>query len=215
MKQIPISFSELSDTDGIADTFTPKAVNRSALPDLLLAARFPCFATGNPAPAITNAAAVEMLKVFARLDPVPAVSTKQGCFDTTWTARERNPSAIPVNSSTVSPFAASATSAPEICASVASASSRASSNWKASSRFKSSRRTSRATNSVKGGLVITVRTLQFQEVGQQLFAVRGQDRFGMKLHAFHFHFAMTQTHDDIVCRKRRDLETSRQRLLLN
>src|ERR1043165_10209178 len=94
MKQIPISFSELSDTDGIADTFTPKAVSRSALPDLLLAARFPCFATGNPAPAITNAAAVEMLNVFARLDPVPAVSIKQSCLQITRTARERSPSAI-------------------------------------------------------------------------------------------------------------------------
>ena len=76
MKQIPISFNDDSDTDGIAETFTPNAVSKSALPDLLLAARFPCFATGNPAPAITNAAAVEMLKVFAGLDPVPAVSIK-------------------------------------------------------------------------------------------------------------------------------------------
>ena len=72
MKQIPISLSASSETSGIAETFTPSAVNRSALPDLLLAARFPCFATGKPAPAITNAAAVEMLNVFARLDPVPA-----------------------------------------------------------------------------------------------------------------------------------------------
>src|ERR671911_236290 len=62
---------------------------------------------------------------------------------------------------------------------------------------------------------MTVRPLQFQEVSQQLFAVRGQDRFGMKLHAFHFHLTMTQTHDDVVGRKRRDLETSRQRLFLN
>jgi hypothetical protein len=78
MKQIPISFNADSDAEGIAETFTPSAVKRSALPDLLLAARFPCLATGNPAPAITNAAAVEMLKVFARLDPVPAVSMKHG-----------------------------------------------------------------------------------------------------------------------------------------
>jgi hypothetical protein len=119
MKQMPISLSEFSDTDGIAETFTPSAANKSALPDLLLAARLPCFATGNPAPAITNAAAVEMLKVFARLDPVPAVSMKQGCRALTRTARERSPVAIPVNSSTVSPFAASATNAAAICASVA------------------------------------------------------------------------------------------------
>src|SRR6185295_11819943 len=156
MKQIPISLSESSDTDGIAETFTPNAVNKSALPDLLLAARFPCFATGSPAPAITNAAAVEILKVFARLDPVPAVSIKHLCFDTSRTARERRPSANPVNSSTVSPFDANATSAPEICASVAPASSNASSNSKDSSRVKSSRRTSRARNSVKGCWAIIV-----------------------------------------------------------
>ena len=90
MKQIPISFSDDSETDGIAETFTPNAVSRSALPDLLLAARLPCFATGSPAPAITNAAAVEILNVFARLDPVPAVSMKHGCFDVTRTARDRS-----------------------------------------------------------------------------------------------------------------------------
>src|SRR5678815_5959907 len=106
MKQIPISFNADSDTDGIAETFTPNAVNRSALPDLLLAARLPCLATGNPAPAMTKAAAVEMLKVFAGLEPVPAVSMKHECFELTRTARDRNPSTRPVSSSTVSPFTA-------------------------------------------------------------------------------------------------------------
>src|SRR5688572_33321715 len=91
MKQIPISLSDDSDTDGIAETFTPNAVSRSALPDLLLAARLPCFATGSPAPAITNAAAVEMLKVLAGLEPVPAVSMKHECLEFTRTARDRNP----------------------------------------------------------------------------------------------------------------------------
>jgi len=76
MKHIPISLKARSDSSGSADTFTPSAVSTSALPDLLLAARFPCLATGNPAAAITNAAAVEILNVFERLDPVPAVSMK-------------------------------------------------------------------------------------------------------------------------------------------
>src|ERR671919_1828098 len=111
MKQMLISLSAFSDTEGIADTLTPRAVNRSALPDLLLAARFPCFATGNPAPAITKAAAVEMLKVLAGLEPVPAVSMKHECLEFTRTARDRNPWTNPVNSSTVSPFAARATRA--------------------------------------------------------------------------------------------------------
>ena len=56
---------------------TPKAWSTSALPHRDVAAREPCFATGRPAPAITKAAAVEILKVFAALDPVPAVSIKR------------------------------------------------------------------------------------------------------------------------------------------
>jgi hypothetical protein len=76
MKQIPISFSAVSETEGRADTLTPKALKTSALPEVLLAALFPCLATGNPEAAITNAAAVETLNVFALLEPVPAVSMK-------------------------------------------------------------------------------------------------------------------------------------------
>src|SRR5687768_4090159 len=100
MKQIPISLSELTDTNGIDGTVTPTALSMSALPDLLLAARLACFATGNPAPAITNAVAVEMLNVFARLDPVPAVSMKHECRALTRTAQARSPLAIPVSSTT-------------------------------------------------------------------------------------------------------------------
>jgi len=55
---------------------TPSSVKTSALPKRLLAARLPCLATGRPAPAITNDAAVDTLKVFAALEPVPAVSIK-------------------------------------------------------------------------------------------------------------------------------------------
>src|SRR5687768_15996965 len=215
MKQMSISLSAFSDTNGIADTFTPNAVSKSALPDLLLAARFPCFATGSPAPAITNAAVVEILKVFARLDPVPAVSMKHWCCERTRTARERRPSTMPVSSSTVSPFAANATSAPEICASVASGSSNASSNAKASSRLKSSRLTNRARNSVNEVSGIIREGLKFQEVSKQLLAVGRQNRLGMKLHTFHLQFTMTQTHYDIVCSRRGDLETLRQRFFFN
>ena len=76
MKQIPALFKQASETEAVTETFTPIAVKTSALPQRLLAARLPCFATASPAPAITNAAAVDTLKVFAALDPVPAVSMK-------------------------------------------------------------------------------------------------------------------------------------------
>ena len=55
---------------------------------------------------MTNAAAVEMLKHLAELDPVPAVSMNR-CAGTEFGARARMPSASPANSSTVSPLSLS------------------------------------------------------------------------------------------------------------
>src|ERR1044072_8012475 len=104
MKQIPISLSAFSETSGIAETLTPSAVSKSALPDLLLAARLPCFATGNPAPAITKAAAVEILNVLARLDPVPAVSIKHRCCEITRGAPAGPPFALTLKSVNVLPL---------------------------------------------------------------------------------------------------------------
>src|SRR5256886_4097128 len=74
MKQISCSLRQRSTVAGGAAVLTPSAWRTSALPQHDVAAREPCFATGRPAPAITKAAAVETLKVFATLDPVPAVS---------------------------------------------------------------------------------------------------------------------------------------------
>src|SRR6266478_9408053 len=99
MKQIPISLRQAAEMVAAAEILTPSADRTSALPERLLAARFPCFATGKPAPAITNAAAVEILKVFAALDPVPAVSMKVLFEHLIRTARARSPAAIPANSS--------------------------------------------------------------------------------------------------------------------
>ncbi len=159
-----------------------------------------------------------MLKVFARLDPVPAVSIKHECRALTRTARDRSPLAIPVNSSTVSPFAASATSAAAICASVASASSNDSSNCSASSRF--SLRDERDAQEIQliDGLTCAVNQ-SLQKIGEQLFTFGSQNRFGMKLHAFDLQFAMTQSHDDVVrpcapkfpddCRQRLFLDNQR------
>src|SRR5260221_265327 len=54
---------------------TPSASSTSALPDCEVNERLPCLATRAPAPAATNAAAVEMLKVVTLPPPVPQVST--------------------------------------------------------------------------------------------------------------------------------------------
>ena len=65
---------------GVRSRLTPRAASTSALPQLDDAARLPCLATFRPAPAMTNAAVVEMLKVWAPSPPVPAVSSS-GAFE--------------------------------------------------------------------------------------------------------------------------------------
>ena len=55
--------------------FTPRASITSAEPHLELRLRLPCLATRTPAPATTNAVAVEILKVPRASPPVPQVST--------------------------------------------------------------------------------------------------------------------------------------------
>ena len=56
--------------------FTPRASITSAEPHFELMLRLPCLATRMPAPAVTNAVAVEMLKVPQASPPVPLVSTR-------------------------------------------------------------------------------------------------------------------------------------------
>src|SRR6185436_18644320 len=67
--------------------------------------RFPCFATGTPAPATTNAAAVETLSVVTVPPPVPHVSTSRSLIpSSTPIIVARNADAAPVISSAVSPL---------------------------------------------------------------------------------------------------------------
>ena len=56
----------------------PSASRTSAEPHFELTERLPCLATRTPAPATTNAAAVEILKVPMQSPPVPQVSTRTG-----------------------------------------------------------------------------------------------------------------------------------------
>ena len=60
---------------GVRLMSTPSASSTSALPLREVNDRLPCFAIGTPAPAATNAAAVEILNVVTVPPPVPAVST--------------------------------------------------------------------------------------------------------------------------------------------
>ena len=105
---------------GSISIFTPNALRTSALPLWLEIARVPCFATGIPVPATTNAAVVEILNVCAPSPPVPEVSTTKGCWGRTFVDFSRIARAAPVISSIVSPLIRRAVMNEATCADVAS-----------------------------------------------------------------------------------------------
>ena len=61
MNPTPASSMALATTSGPTSRLTPSAASTSAEPDLDETDLLPCFATGTPAPAATNAVQVEML----------------------------------------------------------------------------------------------------------------------------------------------------------
>src|SRR5262245_50368674 len=104
MKPNPTRATQVATCSGPSSSLTPRASSTSALPQRLVAARFPCLATGWPRAATTRPAAVETLKVPAESPPVPQVSTAERCEGRgTWRACSRITRASPVTSSTVSP----------------------------------------------------------------------------------------------------------------
>ncbi len=121
---IPISRIAAAASSGVIEMRIPSASRTSALPVTLVADRPPCFATRAPAPAITNAATVEMLNVPDKSPPVPHVSINPAPASTTIMC-SRSARANPVNSAAVSPFILIAIANPAIWAAVASPSSSA------------------------------------------------------------------------------------------
>ena len=101
---MPMRLTHSSTAGGGRSMLTPSARNTSALPLLDEAARLPCLATVTPAPATTNAVAVEILNVPLRSPPVPQVSTTSGSSTRMRTAFSRMTRTDPTTSSTVSPF---------------------------------------------------------------------------------------------------------------
>lgn len=149
---IPTSSMHRPTCSGGRSKRTPSASTTSALPHRLLTERLPCLATGMPAPATTNAVAVETLKVPVASPPVPQVSTsisRPVSERDVWTRPRvltaetfsRITRAKPISSSTVSPFIRSAVRNAAICASVACPDMMASITLKASSRVRSWRST--------------------------------------------------------------------------
>src|SRR5262245_19118105 len=141
-KPMPISPMASPMRSGGTFRFTPSASITSAEPQPELNERLPCLATRTPAPATTNAAALETLNVPLTSPPVPQVSTrapsgarpelKMG------SAYRSMATANPTSSSTVSPLWRSAASRARICASLARPESNFSITTSASGRARSS-----------------------------------------------------------------------------
>ena len=104
---------------GARSILTPSASRQSAVPHLLDAARFPCFATGIPSEETTSEASVEILKVFEPSPPVPTISSTSISFKN-FSLCSLITLAAAVISSIVSPFILMAVRKAAFCASVAS-----------------------------------------------------------------------------------------------
>ena len=100
---MPISSNSFLLCSGSMVIFTPSASRQSAAPDLELAARLPCLATGTPAAEITMDAVVEILKELEPSPPVPTISSASTSAPS-FLPNFRISSAEPVISSMVSPF---------------------------------------------------------------------------------------------------------------
>ena len=117
MNPNPTSSMHLATSSGSKSIFTPKLSRMSALPHLLDTDLFPCFATGTPQEATTNAAAVETLNVPLRSPPVPQVSTSLSLTSSlsgTFLLFSLITLTAPAISSTVSPLLLKATRIPAI-----------------------------------------------------------------------------------------------------
>ena len=103
---IPISRIAWATRSGACDTWTPNCSRTSALPHCVENDRLPCLATRTPAPATTNAATVEILKVPPPSPPVPQVSSRGSEPRPTSMIADlsRIARAKPSNSSAVSPL---------------------------------------------------------------------------------------------------------------
>lgn len=118
---MPISSMILQTVSGGRSIRIPSASITSADPQVLLTLRFPCFTICTPAPALTNAAVVLILKVEEWSPPVPQVSTMvPDIRGWNGTARESITPAKDVISSAVTPFIRRAVSRLPIWAFVAS-----------------------------------------------------------------------------------------------
>src|SRR5690349_9454258 len=190
MNPKPTASMQSATAAGSRSMRAPSASSTSAEPDRPVAERLPCFATAQPAPAATNAAVVDTLKVGLP-PPVPAVSSRSPRPTSTALASSRIVRARPTSSSTVSPFVRSAMRNAAACASEASPSMISRSTAAASSAGRSSPEATRSIASVRTALGI-------QEVLEQGLAVGGQHGLRVELNALRGKLAVADGHDRVA-----------------
>src|SRR5712691_7652200 len=203
MNPMPVSATHRATASGPRSMRTPSASRTSALPQALVAARFPCFATRPPAAAVTRDETVEMLKLFERSPPVPTMSIASS-LTVTRTATSRSALAHPAISSTVSPRIASAASSAPSCAGVVSPTITEAIADRASSRVR--------TRPLATAISASRASIEFL---QHAHAVDGHDRFRVELDRLERQTLMAKGHDDAIAAPRRDHELGGQRPLVD
>src|SRR5437763_5685051 len=193
MQPKPTSSMHDATASGSRSIRAPSASSTSAEPHLPVAERFPCFATTQPAPAATNAAVVETLNV-GRPPPVPAVSSMSSRATSTRTASSRIVRARPTSSCTVSPLVRSATRKAAVWASDASPDMISRSTAAASSEERSKPDATRS--------IASVRIWLGKEVLQELFALAGEHRLRVELHALGREVAVAYRHHRVAVPRR-------------
>src|SRR5262252_367325 len=195
MKPTPVSAMHTAICSGLSMMFEPSASSTSALPDFEDTDRLPCLAMRAPAAAATNIDAVEMLKVCEASPPVPTMSSRCALSGaSTLVANSR----ITCAAAAISPIVSFLTRSPTVSAAIITGEAsppmilriRASiSSWKIS-------RCSIVRCSASCMLIdMVVPLVRVQEIGEQLVALLGQDRFRVELHAFDEVLAVAHPHD--------------------
>src|SRR3954468_1677837 len=188
MKPKPTASMHSATAAGSRSMRAPRASSTSAEPLRPVALRLPCFATTQPAPAATNAAVVETLKV-GRPPPVPAVSSRSPARappTDTPRASERIVRASPISSSTVSPFVRSAIRNAGAWVSEASPAITSCSTAAASSALRSEAEARRSIASVSTGVG--------KEVREHGLAVDREDGLRVELHSLARQLAVPDGH---------------------
>src|SRR5262249_21701005 len=222
IKPIPASRMHKATCFASRSILTPSACRASAAPDLDDSARFPCLATGTPAPATIKAAQVEMLNEPEASPPVPTTSTAPAGAVTP-SILARIVVTAPVISSTVSPRTRSAISSPPICDGVASPDIMRSKAPAASSRVRLAPVATLAMSALKSSAIVNVSGCRLQrrcfarrhwaptslfipgggdveKIPEHQIPVLRGDAFRVELHTMHRKAGMDQPHDQAVVR---------------